>query len=105
MNLADMTIQVYALESAILKTEKLSLRLGQEACAERLAMTVNYCHRAAEICNKAGKEAIYAFAEGDEQRMMLLGLKRFTKVNPENLKKIRREIASKLLDANQYPFS
>jgi len=105
MSVADMTIQVYALESAILKTEKLAGQLGETACKERYEMTVNYMHSAAEICNKAGKEAIYAFAEGDEQRMMLLGLKRFTKVAPENLKTIRRSIAAKLLDANQYPFA
>jgi hypothetical protein len=105
MNVADMTIQVYALESAILKTEKLAIKMGEEACKERYEMTVNYMHKAAEICNKAGKEAIYAFAEGDEQRMMLLGLKRFTKVAPDNLRNIRRSIAAKLLDANLYPFA
>lgn len=105
MNVADMTIQVYALESAILKTEKLAIKMGEEACKERYEMTVNYMHKAAEICNKAGKEAIYAFAEGDEQRMMLLGLKRFTKVAPDNLRNIRRSIAAKLLDANHYPFA
>lgn len=105
MSLADMAIQVYALESAILKTEKLVGSLGQEACSERYAMTVNYMHKAAEICNKAGKEAIYSFAEGDEQRMMLLGLKRFTKLDPVNLKDIRRKIAGKLLAENKYPFA
>jgi alkylation response protein AidB-like acyl-CoA dehydrogenase len=105
MNVADMTIQVYALESAILKTEKLAIKMGEEPCKERYEMTVNYMHKAAEICNKAGKEAIYAFAEGDEQRMMLLGLKRFTKVAPDNLRNIRRSIAAKLLDANLYPFA
>lgn len=105
MSLADMAIQVYALESAILKTEKLASSLGEEACSERYAMTVNYMHKAAEICNKAGKEAIYSFAEGDEQRMMLLGLKRFTKLDPVNLKEIRRKIAGKLLAENKYPFA
>jgi hypothetical protein len=105
MSLADMAIQVYALESAILKTEKLAGSLGEEACSERYAMTVNYMHKAAEICNKAGKEAIYSFAEGDEQRMMLLGLKRFTKLEPVNLKEIRRKIAGKLLSENKYPFA
>lgn len=105
MNLADMAIQVYALESAILKTEKLASRLGETACAERYAMTVNFMHQAADQCNRAGREAIYAFAEGDEQRMMLLGLKRFTKVQPENLKLVRRSIAAKIIEENRYPFS
>ncbi|MFN3529941.1 MAG: acyl-CoA dehydrogenase family protein [Bacteroidia bacterium] len=105
MNLADMAIQVYALESAILKTEKLADRLGEAACVERYAMTVNFMHQAADKCNRAGREAIYAFAEGDEQRMMLLGLKRFTKIQPENLKLVRRSIASKILHENRYPFA
>lgn len=105
MSLADMAIQVYALESAILKTEKLAGRLGEAACTERYAMTINFMHQAADKCNRAGKEAIYAFAEGDEQRMMLLGLKRFTKVQPENLKAVRRNIAAKILEENRYPFA
>jgi hypothetical protein len=54
--------------------------------------------------NKAGKEAINSFAEGDEQRMMLLGLKRFTKSAPFNSKDARRRIADKLIAANKYPW-
>jgi len=105
MQAADMAIEVYVLESAILKTEKLANRLGEAACAERIDMVVSYTHRAANKVNMAGKEAIYAIAEGDEQRMMLLGLKRFTKTEAVNLKEVRRRIAAKLLDENRYPFA
>jgi len=105
MQAADMAIEVYVLESAILKTEKLATRLGEAACAERIDMVVSYTHRAANKVNMAGKEAIYAIAEGDEQRMMLLGLKRFTKTEAVNLKEVRRRIAAKLLDENRYPFA
>ncbi len=52
--------------------------------------------------NKAGKDAINAFASGDEQRMMLLGLKRFTKTEPFNSKDARRRIAARLIADNAY---
>jgi len=60
---------------------------------------------AVDKINSAGKQAIYAFAEGDEQRMMLLGLKRFTKMDPFNLKQARREVADHLLGKNEYDFN
>jgi len=99
MNLADMLIEVYTAESAILRTEKLVGIKGEAACEQQINMSKLYMHRAVEIANKAGKEAIYAFAEGDEQRMMLLGLKRFTKIEAANLKEIRRTIADAVLEA------
>lgn len=104
MNLADMLIEVYAAESAMLRTEKLVGIKGEEACKQQINMTKLYMHRAVEIANKAGKEAIFAFAEGDEQRMMLLGLKRFTKIDPLNLKEIRRSIADHVLEKQAYEF-
>jgi len=57
---------------------------------------------AVDKVNKAGKEAINAFAEGDELRMMLLGLKRFTKATPFNSKDARRRVADKLIAENKY---
>ncbi|WP_296623353.1 acyl-CoA dehydrogenase family protein [Marivirga sp.] len=104
MNLADMLIEVYAAESALLRTEKLVGIKGEDACKQQINMTKLYMHRAVEISNKAGKEAIFAFAEGDEQRMMLLGLKRFTKIDPMNLKEVRRSIADHVLEKKAYEF-
>jgi len=104
MNLADMLIEVYAAESALLRTEKLVGIKGEEACKQQINMTKLYMHRAVEIANRAGKEAIFAFSEGDEQRMMLLGLKRFTKIDPLNLKEIRRSIADHVLEKQAYEF-
>lgn len=104
MNLADMLIEVYAAESALLRTEKLIGMKGKDACQQQINMTNLYLHRAVEIANKAGKEAIFAFAEGDEQRMMLLGLKRFTKIEPMNLKDVRRSIADHVLAKQAYEF-
>lgn len=58
---------------------------------------------AADRILKAGKDAINSFAEGDEQRMMLLGIKRFTKADSYNTKAARRRIAARLLEDKRYP--
>ena len=63
-----------------------------------------FLHHAVDVAIKAGKEAIFAFAEGDEQRLMLMGLKRFTKIEPMNLKNARRRIANYVIEKNEYPF-
>ncbi len=104
MNLADMLIEVYAAESALLRTEKLIGIKGEEACKQQINMTQLYMHRAVEIAQSAGKEGIFAFAEGDEQRMMLLGLKRFTKIEPANLKEVRRSLADHVSAKQAYEF-
>ena len=104
MNLADMLIQVYALESAILRTEKLAGMRGEEAVQAQIDMTRIYLMRAVEIAGQAGREAIYGFAEGDELRLMLMGLKRYTKVQPFNVKDARRRVADVLIEKNEYVF-
>ena len=104
MNVADMIIEIYMLESALLKTEKLVEKYGEDAHKEKVAMTTLYSHHAVEEINKKGKEALYAISEGDEQRMMLMGLKRFTKTQPTNLKELRRLVAKKLIEEKQYCF-
>lgn len=104
MNLADMLIQGYVLESAVLRTEKLVSIRGEEACKPYIDMTKIYLHYALEQASNAGKQAIYSFAEGDEQRMMLMGLKRFTKVEPFNLKEARRRVADYIIEKGEYPF-
>ena len=104
MHLADMMIEIYAVESALLRTEKLISQRGEQACTSQLDMTKIYLHHAVEISAKAGKQAIYAFAEGDELRLMLLGLKRFTKIDPFNLKDARRRVADAMIENNDYIF-
>lgn len=105
MNAAEMLIEVYAAESAILRAEKLANQKGEEAVATEINMAKLYLHGAMEQVAKHGREAIYSFVEGDEQRMMLMGLKRFTKAtNPYNLKELRRSIAAKVIADNKYPF-
>ena len=105
MAASDILIQVYLAESAILRTEKNAKRFGEEAQATQIAMAKYYLYKAVDICNDKGKEAIISFAEGDEQRMMLMGLKRFTKyANFPNVVALRTQIADKISADNGYTF-
>jgi alkylation response protein AidB-like acyl-CoA dehydrogenase len=104
MNLADMLIEVYAAESALLRVEKLIGIRGEKACEIEKEMAIVYLHYAIEKAASAGKQAIYAFAEGDELRFMQLGLKRFTKIDAYNLKEARRKIANHVIEKGEYPF-
>lgn len=103
MNIADMTIQTFVAESALLRAWKLSDQRGEAGAAFELDMMRTFLYDAADHINKSGKDAINAFADGDEQRMMLLGLKRFTKVDPFDSKSARRRIADKLINDGKYP--
>jgi alkylation response protein AidB-like acyl-CoA dehydrogenase len=103
MHIADMAIETFVAESALLRAWKLSDQRGESAAAFELDMTRTYIYDVADSINKSGKDAINAFADGDEQRMMLLGLKRFTKVDPFNSKEAKRRIADKLINDNKYP--
>jgi hypothetical protein len=67
-------------------------------------MVQTFIYDIADKINKSGKDAINSFAEGDEQRMMLLGIKRFTKAAPFNVKEARNTIAEKLVTENKYIF-
>jgi alkylation response protein AidB-like acyl-CoA dehydrogenase len=104
MNLADMLIELYVSESLQLRVEKLVGTRGEEACKEQLDMMRVYINDAAELIAKAGKEALNSFAEGDEKRMMMMGLKRFTKTEDINTTQARRNIAAKLIAENKYCF-
>lgn len=102
MNVADMLIELYMAESIQLRVEKLVSMRGEAACAVQLDMMRSVIYDSADRIAKAGKDAINSFTEGDEQRMMLMGLRRFTKVEPVNIKETRRNIAGKLLEENKY---
>ena len=104
MNLADMLIEVYVAESTILRVEKLIGIRGEQACEIQKEMAIIYLHRAMEIAAAAGRSAIMSFAEGDEQRLMLMGLKRFTKIDSYNLKEARRRVANFAIEKGEYPF-
>lgn len=104
MNLADILIEAYVAESVILRVEKLIALKGEKACEIQKEMAMIYLHDAIEKGASAAKQAIYAFAEGDELRLMLLGVKRFTKIDPYNLKEARRKVANYVIEKGEYPF-
>ncbi|MEO5995105.1 MAG: acyl-CoA dehydrogenase family protein [Chitinophagaceae bacterium] len=103
MNIADMAIETFNAESALLRAMKLADQRGEEASSFELDIARTYLYDAADKINKHGKDAVAGFAEGDELRMMLLGLKRFTKIDSFNSKEARRRITAKLVSDNKYP--
>jgi hypothetical protein len=102
MNISDMAIETFNAESALLRLIKLSDTKGEAAVAIQSDIVRTYLYDAADRINKAGKDALNAFADGDELRMMHIGLKRFTKLEPFNTKDARRRISDRLVADNGY---
>ena len=102
MNIADMSIITFHAESALLRLEKLTALKGAAATTVQADIVSTYIYDAADAINKAGKDALNSFADGDELRMMHIGLKRFTKVEPFNSKEARRRICAQLVADNGY---
>jgi alkylation response protein AidB-like acyl-CoA dehydrogenase len=103
-NAANMLIETYAAESMLLRVEKLVEKLGEEKASLYKDMLDVYMYDAAYRINKEGVDAVNSFAEGDEQMGMLMGMKRYTKVQPVNVRLARRRIAEKMLEENKYCF-
>lgn len=104
MNIADIIGYVYVAESVLLRAEKLYHSKGEEATSLQTDMARVYLYSAIDKVNVAAKEALYSFGEGDELNMMLVGLRRFTKAQPFNVKDARQRIARKLIEENKYCF-
>ncbi|MBP4140193.1 acyl-CoA dehydrogenase family protein [Flavobacterium sp. P4023] len=105
MAASDILIEIYMAESTILRTEKLSKKEGESKVQEQIAMAKLYLYKAVDIVTQKGKESVISFAEGDEQRMMLMGLRRFTKyTNMPNIVALRETITSKVVAENAYCF-
>lgn len=102
MNIADMAIEVYAAESCLLRVEKLVGMQGEAAVGIKLDIARAYLGDAVDRVWKSGKDALNSFGEGDELRMMLMGLKRYTKQDPYNIKEARQRIALHLIENNKY---
>ena len=103
MAAANILIEIYMAESTLLRTEKVAKAVGEEKVKEQIAMAKLYLYKAVDIVSQKGKESIISFAEGDEQRMMLMGLRRFTKyINMPNIIELRETIATKLVAKNGY---
>ena len=103
MNIADIAIQTFNAESALLRLLKLAELKGTDNVSYETDIVKSYLYDAADRINKSAKDAINAFAEGDEHRMMLMGVKRFTKSTSLNSKAAKRRIAEKLIADGKYP--
>ena len=105
MAASDILIEIYMAESAVLRTEKNAKRFGEDSQEIQIAMSKLYLYNAVDIILKSAKEGIISFAEGDEQRMLLMGLKRFTKyANHPNVVALRNTIAEKIKAEDSYCF-
>jgi alkylation response protein AidB-like acyl-CoA dehydrogenase len=104
MNIADIIGQVYVAESVLLRAEKLFHTKGEASAALATDMARVYLYSTIDKVNIAAKEALYSFGEGDELNMMLVGIRRFTKAQPFNVKEARQRIARKLIEENKYCF-
>jgi len=104
MGISDMMIEVYVAESALVRVDKLILRDGQEKHQVAYECAMVYLHEAVEKIHYAGREVIMGFAKGDELNVLLMGLKRFTKISPKNLIEARRVIAQAAIAKNGYIF-
>lgn len=104
MNIADISIKCYIAESTLLRVEKLVGSKGEEAVANEIDIVRVVVNDAVDVTYKSGKEAISAMAEGDEQRLLFMGLKRFTKSSLFNTKEARRRIAAAMIQANEFVY-
>ncbi len=104
MNIADIAIMTYVAESTLLRVQKKIATQSEANCSVELAIVKTLIYDYADKIEKAAKDAIHSFAEGDEARMMLMGLKRFTKTGSHNPKAARQLIAQQLIEANRYCF-
>ena len=105
MAVSDILIEIYMVESALLRTEKNCNRFGKESQTTQIAMTQLYLYRAVDIIQSKGKEVIISFSEGDEQKGLLMGLKRFTKYfEYPNVIELKNKIANKVKEENEYCF-
>lgn len=102
---AEVMIEVYMAESAVLKAEKVVKLTSEKEAEIQVALAQLNLYNAVDKISAFGKEAILYFADGDEQRMMLMGLKRFTKyVNNPNPIALRNVISEKVISENRYCF-
>ena len=102
MNISDMVIELYSAESALLRVEKNIGVKGEASQSIQIDIVKTYINDAVDRISINAKNAIVAMSEGDEQRMLLTGVKRFTKTDPFNTKDSRRRIATALIEANGY---
>jgi alkylation response protein AidB-like acyl-CoA dehydrogenase len=104
LGVADIIMDTYAMESAILRARKLAASQGEESAARYLDMTRVFCNDAVERVESTAKNTLAAMSEGDELRTLLAALRRFTKHTPVNTVEARRRVADAMIRANKYVY-
>jgi alkylation response protein AidB-like acyl-CoA dehydrogenase len=104
LGIADIIMDAYAMESAILRTQKLAAAQGEEAAARYIDMTRVFCNDAVERIEASAKNTLAGMADGDELRTLLAALRRFTKLTPVNTIAARQRIADAMIAANKYVY-
>ena len=104
MGIADIIIDTYAMECAILRAQKMVAAQGEAAAERYIDMTRVFCNDAVERVEARAKNTLAAMAEGDELRTLLAALRRFTKLTPMNTVVARQRIADVMIDANRYAY-
>jgi alkylation response protein AidB-like acyl-CoA dehydrogenase len=104
MGVADIITDAFAMESAILRTQKLAAAQGEDAAARYIDMTRAFCNDAVERIEMHAKNTLAAMADGDELRTLLAALRRFTKMTPINTVAARQRIANAMIEANRYVY-
>lgn len=102
VNIANIANQLYAMESAVIRTQKAIERDGEEKAAQKILYTQIFCQEAFAEIEKEAKETLIASVEGDDARMILSALRKLTRNNPYNLIPKKREAAAKLIEAEKY---
>ena len=104
LGIADIIMDAYAMESAILRAQKLAASQGEEAAARYIDMTRVFCNDAVERIEARAKNTLAGMSEGDELRTLLAALRRFTKMTPMNTITARQRIADVLIGANKWAY-
>jgi len=102
VNIADIVNNLFAMESAVLRTEKAIARDGLEKANQKLLYTQIFCQEAFECIEKDAKETLIAAVDGDNLRMMLSALRKLTRSTPYNVIAKKREASVKLIDAEKF---
>ena len=102
MNIADMIINLYAAESVLLRSEKIIKRYNKDDESIYFDIMKSFLYDSCVNISNSGKECLNNFVSSDELNMMIIGLRRFTKINPINIKDTRRRIADKIISTGEY---
>lgn len=104
LGIADIIMDAYAMESAILRAQKLAASQGEDAAARFIDMTRVFCNDAVERIEASAKNTLAGMSEGDELRTLLAALRRFTKMTPMNTIAARQRIANVLVEGNRWAY-